>query len=205
MAARTFHRPSVWLAVLGFATLVYVCRAGEYAANLRQSTPGTDLACGQKDYQGNPQPFCRISGDVGQVADACDANPACFSFDMEGSYGGYLKGAGAQQYTEGFSNYCKLEADQSCAGSYTFMRRASIPGNNIDCRYKDYEGKLQPFCRINGDITDLAAACDANAECTAFDLEGSSIGYLKKAAGPTQYTEGFSVYEKRADGTPSSG
>jgi hypothetical protein len=58
----------------------------------------------------------QIGGDVGQVADACDANPACFSFDMEGSYGGYLKGAGAQEYTEGFNNYCKLDADQSCKG-----------------------------------------------------------------------------------------
>jgi hypothetical protein len=58
----------------------------------------------------------QISGGENQVADACDANPACFSFDMEGSYGGYLKAAGAQEYTEGFNNYCKLGADQSCAG-----------------------------------------------------------------------------------------
>jgi hypothetical protein len=50
------------------------------------------------------------------VADACDANPACFSFDMEGNYGGYLKGAGEQQYTEGFNKYCKLEGGVQCAG-----------------------------------------------------------------------------------------
>jgi hypothetical protein len=58
----------------------------------------------------------QIGGEVGQVADACDANPACFSFDMEGSYGGYLKSAGAQEYTEGFNNYCKLDTEQSCTG-----------------------------------------------------------------------------------------
>uniref|UniRef100_A0A383VUA6 Apple domain-containing protein n=1 Tax=Tetradesmus obliquus TaxID=3088 RepID=A0A383VUA6_TETOB len=146
-----------------------------------------------------------ISGDVGEVADACDANPACFSFDMEGSYGRYLKGAGQQQYTEGFNNFCKLAAGNACAGTYTFKRRSSIPGNDIDCRYTDYNGKLQPFCRVNGDVKDLAASCDANADCAAFDMDGSSTGYLKKADGPTQYTEGYSTYVKRAGGKSSAG
>jgi hypothetical protein len=33
----------------------------DYAVNLRQSTPGHDITCGQKDYQGNPLPYCRVS------------------------------------------------------------------------------------------------------------------------------------------------
>jgi hypothetical protein len=85
------------------------------------------------------------------------------------------------------------------------VRRASIPGHDIDCNYRDYEGNLQPYCRINGDVTDAAAACDSNAGCTAFDLEGGSTGYLKNAAGPTQYTEGFSTYKKREAGASKSG
>jgi hypothetical protein len=91
------------------------------------------------------------------------------------------------------------------AGTYTFVRRANIPGNDIDCNYRDYEGHPQPYCRVDGDVTDAAAACDANTECAAFDLEGGSTGYLKKAAGPTQYTEGFSTYKKRANGATKSG
>jgi hypothetical protein len=112
--------------------------------------------------------------------------------------------------------YCQIDCELSTsllvvllthcppAGTYNFKRRSSIPGNNIDCRYRDYKGNLQPFCRVNGDIRELAASCDANADCAAFDMDGSSTGYLKKVAGSTQYTEGFSVYVKGTGGKPSA-
>jgi hypothetical protein len=58
----------------------------------------------------------QISGDVNQVADACDANPACLSFDMDGSSGGFLRGAGPEVYTVKTNNYCKLDSDQICTG-----------------------------------------------------------------------------------------
>lgn len=41
----------------------------------RQSTPGNDIQCGQKDSKGNPQPFCRICNGIAALADACDNNP----------------------------------------------------------------------------------------------------------------------------------
>lgn len=41
----------------------------------RHSTPGNDIRCGQKDYKGNPQTFCKICDGIAALADACDNNP----------------------------------------------------------------------------------------------------------------------------------
>jgi hypothetical protein len=34
-----------------------------------------DINCNQKDYNGKPQPFCKICDGLNALADACDNNP----------------------------------------------------------------------------------------------------------------------------------
>lgn len=59
----------------------------------------------------------QICAGADAAADSCDSNPQCATFDMEGDYCGYLKGAGGvQQYTEGFTNYCKVGGPAKCSG-----------------------------------------------------------------------------------------
>jgi hypothetical protein len=41
----------------------------------RTTAPGNDINCGQKDYNGKVQSFCKICNGVAAAADACDSNP----------------------------------------------------------------------------------------------------------------------------------
>lgn len=84
------------------------------------------------------------------------------------------------------------------AGTYSLRRRSSVPGNDVDCNYKDWQGKLQPYCRVSGDLAGAAAACSANPGCRAFDMADESTAYLKTAAAPSEYTEGSNTFAKAA-------
>lgn len=58
------------------------------------------------------------------------------------------------------------------------------------------QGKLVPYCQVQGNLNDVAAACSANGNCKAFTTTSSGGGYLKTAAGPTSYAEGVITYKK---------
>ena len=70
-----------------------------------------------------------------------------------------------------------------------------MPGNEIDCKYKDYDGKYQPFCKVCGGVEAVANSCSANPSCKSFDMEDSYCGYLKSAHKP-EYTDKFDSYQK---------
>lgn len=89
-------------------------------------------------------------------------------------------------------------AAAASTGSYSLRRRASVPGNDVQCNYKDWQGKPQSYCRVSGDLADVAAACSANPGCAAFDTADESTAYLKTAAVPTSYTEGSNTWVKAA-------
>jgi hypothetical protein len=92
---------------------------------------------------------------------------------------------------------CSFAAD-----SYKLIPCTSIPGSDIDCQYKDEEGKYQPFCKvcteptINGGVEAVAASCSANPNCTSFVMESQDCGYLKSADQPLEYTDSSDVYKK---------
>ena len=79
------------------------------------------------------------------------------------------------------------------AGSYKLVPRTSVPGNDIDCKYKDSNGKYQSFCLVCGGVQAVSDSCSANPSCKSFDMETHYCGYLKSAHKPV-YTEGFSSY-----------
>jgi len=174
-------------------------QAADYRFKGRTTAPANDINCGQKDSDGKPISFCRICDGVAAVADACDNNPKCQGFDMEGSYCGYLKaaaGKGKTSYTEGFSHYCKIFPKSNCEGDYIARRRSDVLGKDVDCNAKDYQGKRLSYCEVSGSLNDVAAACGTNPTCKAFTTTSSSGGYLKTAAGPATYTEGTVTYVK---------
>ena len=77
-------------------------------------------------------------------------------------------------------------------------RRQDIPGDDINCGYTDYTGAAKSYCQIDGDLTEMAYACDANKNCKAFTSNDSLYsGFLKSAAGPTTYREGYITFVKR--------
>lgn len=187
------------LIILLVGALLVHTHAAEYRFIGRRTSPANDIDCGQKDYEGKKQSFCKICDGVAAVADACDSNPSCQGFDMEGSYCGYLKkaaGRGKTAYTEGFSHYCKIGAGTSCEGDYIVQRRADVSGKDVQCQGKDYQGKAVPYCQVQGNLNDVAAACSANPNCKAFTTTSSGGGFLKTAAGPTSYAEGIITYKK---------
>jgi len=170
--------------------------AADFKFNGRKSTPGNDINCNQKDYQGKPVTYCKICGGVAPVADACGANSDCQGFDMEGSYCGYLKaasGPGKMVYTEGFSSFCKVGAGP-CTGDFTVRLRTDIAGNDLDCNAKDYNGQRVNYCKVFGDPNKVADACKANPSCKAFTMINNGEGYLKTATGPTRYMETAATY-----------
>lgn len=62
------------------------------------------------------------------------------------------------------------------------------------CRYT---GNGSKFCRLCGGRAKVQAACDANTDCVAFDMEGADCGYLKAAKGPLKTTApGFTTYAR---------
>lgn len=72
------------------------------------NTPGRDIACGQKDWQGKPAAFCKICGGRAAVEAACSQRPACVAYDMEGAGCGYLKAArGPHKQAAGFSAWVR--------------------------------------------------------------------------------------------------
>jgi len=184
---------------LVFALAVAAVQGADYRFIGRRSTPGNDIKCGQKDSDGKLQPFCKICDGVPAVVEACNSNPECRGFDMDGGYCGYLKGAAGQGktvYTEGYGHYCKLNAGSSCAGDFIVKIRADVQGKDVDCNAKNYEGKRLSYCEVSGYPLDVAAACSSNPSCKAFTTTSTSGGYLKTASGPTSYTEGATVYVK---------
>ena len=56
---------------------------------------GHDIACGQKDRQGKPAPWCKVCGEREALETACDANPKCvaYEFNRVGKGCRYLKAA----------------------------------------------------------------------------------------------------------------
>ena len=79
--------------------------------------------------------------------------------------------------------------------SYKLSQRTSVPGNEIDCKYKDDKGQYQKFCKVCGGVEAVATSCSANPSCKSFDMEGTSCGYLKSAHNP-EYTDNFDSYSK---------
>lgn len=189
----------VYAIALLLAASVQAALAGNagYALRTRTSIIGNDINCGQTDYNGKQQSFCRISGGVTAVADACDANPACKSFVMEGSYSGYLKTGGNPVYTEGFNTFCRI-GTKGCSGSFVMLRRTDVKASDINCNYKDYNNKVQNYCKVSGDLSAQIAACNDNPKCKSVTVENDYSGYLKtaKPVTPPVYREGWVTYVK---------
>eukprot|EP00878_Enallax_costatus_P045866 GHUV01055384.1.p1 GENE.GHUV01055384.1~~GHUV01055384.1.p1 ORF type:complete len:118 (-),score=26.04 GHUV01055384.1:126-479(-) len=116
---------------------------------------------------------------------------------MQGSYTGYLKTKGTPVYTEGFNTFCKL-GTKGCSGPYTMLRRTDVKGQDINCNYKDYNGRVQSYCQLSGDLANQVSACNDNPKCRAITTQNDYTGYLKagKPASPPQYREGFVTYVK---------
>lgn len=170
-----------------------------YAVKTRTSIIGNDIDCGKTDYNGKPESFCKVSGGVTAVADACDSNPKCKSFVMEGSYSGYLKTGGSPVYTEGFNTFCRI-GTPGCSGPFIMLRRTDVKGNDIDCNYKDYDNKPQSYCKVSGDLSNMISSCKDNWKCKAITLEGDYNGYLKSSkpgnSPSATYREGWVTYVK---------
>lgn len=183
--------------LIALVVLVGSASAAEFKFSGRRTTPGSDINCNQKDSQANPVPYCKICQGVSALADACAANPECKSFDVEGSYCGYLKaasGSGKTVYTEGFSNFCKVGSG-SCNGDWNVRFRTDIQGNDLDCNAKDFKGNKLDYCKVQGDPVKVADACKANPACKAFTIVNNGMeGYLKTATGPTRYMENAAVF-----------
>lgn len=80
------------------------------------------------------------------------------------------------------------------------LRRTDIKGKDINCNYRDYNGVLQNYCEVSGDLTSQVSACNDNPECKAFVVENDYTGYLKSGLPPAAppVREGFITYVKKS-------
>ncbi|WIA11057.1 hypothetical protein OEZ85_011209 [Tetradesmus obliquus] len=81
-----------------------------FTANADSNIPGHDIACGQTDGEGKPAAFCRTCGGISAVWNACQQQPECVAFDMEGADCGYLKSSAGpfKQPAPGFTSYVRV-------------------------------------------------------------------------------------------------
>eukprot|EP00879_Flechtneria_rotunda_P001952 GHRR01002126.1.p1 GENE.GHRR01002126.1~~GHRR01002126.1.p1 ORF type:complete len:250 (+),score=40.46 GHRR01002126.1:185-934(+) len=81
-----------------------------------------------------------------------------------------------------------LSCSRMCILASEAITRSDIKGNDIDCGQNRSDG-----CRICGDINSVDSSCTSNPSCVAYTYDGS-CGYLKSAAEPKQYREGFTTF-----------
>lgn len=60
------------------------------------------------------------------------------------------------------------------------------------------QGQRLSYCEVSGSQNEVASACSANPACKSFTTvkDRGYVGFLKKTAGPTTYTEGAVTYIK---------
>uniref|UniRef100_A0A383V9A2 MD-2-related lipid-recognition domain-containing protein n=1 Tax=Tetradesmus obliquus TaxID=3088 RepID=A0A383V9A2_TETOB len=161
-----------------------------FTANADSNIPGHDIACGQTDGEGKPATFCRTCGGISAVRNACQQQPECVAFDMQGADCGYLKSSAGpfKQPAPGFTSYVRVPpaggahavgSSDDAAPGFTANADSNIPGHDIACGQADGEGNPAAFCRTCEGISAVWNACQQQPECVAFDMEGADCGYLK--------------------------
>jgi len=92
------------------------------------------------------------------------------------------------------------------APAFAFVEEVgtNIPGSDISCDQKQWDGSLAPWCRVCGGQAAVEEACSKNPKCVAFDManDGEFIrcGYLKSASGPVGHDSSYSSFKRAKAG-----